>query len=199
MRKKETEMKKFAAILIVLALAGTVQAGVIAGNYLTNGDFDTDLSGWSNFYGFETWTSGTPDGGGADYSADSAGAGMAYYIPTTTYTCTEGDVLTQSCDMAAGPGGATNPVYFRLYTDAGGYIAGTLMTFSSADLNSGWTTQTQDVTIPAGFDGEQMYVWINTWPYNNALLDNVYVTPEPMTLATLVIGAGLVAMRRRRR
>ena len=192
-------MKKFAAILIVLALAGTVQAGVIAGNYLTNGDFDTDLSGWSDFYGNETWTSATPDGGGAEFNAAAAGAGMQYYIPLSTYTIMEGDELTASVDMARGPGGGTNVAYFRLFTTDWELVGSSLMTFTNANLNSGWTTQTVDVTVPAGLDGKQMKVFINTWPNNSVLVDNVYVTPEPMTLATLVIGAGLVAMRRRRR
>ena len=189
-------MKKFAAILIVLALAGTVQAGVIAGNYLTNGDFDTDLSGWTAFYGAETWTSSTPDGGGADLNG-TAGAGLLQDIPVATYTITQGDVLSVGVDMAGTT--ATNVAYFGLRTPAWGAVYWPVFTFSTADLQSGWTTKTADIVMPAGFDGDQLRLFISTWPNNHVLVDNIYITPEPVTLATLVIGAGLVAMRRRRR
>ena len=202
-------MKKFAAILIVLALAGTVQA-----NMILNGTFDSDISGWGDpaaYDGVVAWTSSGEVGGGIEIGAGTAGALAVYHVPG--YTAATGDVLTLTASAADGgtAGGSLNPVYVHIWgwnsaTPPSGPadisaltgLATGALSWTAAALNAGWSTETTDITIDAANDGQSIVVGFTQWPGYAVHGDNFILTPEPVTLAILGIGAVLVVMRRRR-
>ncbi len=203
-------MKKLLVVLVVLALAGTAQANMLAG---ANVDFE---GGWADHWGVPSppgapvnWGSWDP-AGEAGYLADTAGVtgrglelgvhadlpagGFAFVWNDTQPAVSEGMTLTLYADIIdLTPGGA---VADFAALNVGGYEA------KIAGVTSSWATYSIDFVVPAGMTVVEVKLAVSTDSplYENVGcaygFDNVVLTPEPITIALLGLG-GLFLRRRK--
>lgn len=195
------------AVLVALALASDVAR---AQERLTNGEFDTNLSGWTNLSAPKVWsafddaddpssgsvaisnTSGTSNGqfirqcvgvlGGADY-----GIAYSHYTETVGVTTGRSDVTVDWHDNAT--------------------CAGTLIDLDSWQLETApgtWTDVEDTVTAPNA--AVAAFVRLTAFKTSGAAgdtwrvyYDHVQLVPEPESVAQLAaVGAALALLRRRR-
>jgi hypothetical protein len=198
----ELQMKAlgFVAMIVLVCLAGVARADV-AGNFISNGSFDTDLSGW-NVY---TSSGGTvlhdtqsPDGGNA-LSAISV-TGQVEYVELeqqTPHVLVTGETLHVSFDTGSLLGDLADsalPQSLALYSNDGTKfttIAG--WQFTTAEMNSGLKTYTEDFTVGSLGAGGTLYVGFESLSPGHLLYDNVSITtptatPEPGAVTLVITG-----------
>lgn len=194
---------RFAAVMTVALVAGTAQA-----NLITNGTFDTTLTGWD----WEQYPSGL--GGGASWISDNGGSAYIRGSATTengylrqanvSHPFAAGETYTVSVELASYGSGTTDVTLVLFDTTAGQAAASLLIPAASISLDStNLTPFSFNYAVEAGRVGNNWRLDINSfaWPAYTGI-DNVSVTavPEPTTLALLGTSLiGLVAFARRNR
>jgi hypothetical protein len=193
-------MKTFvgAVAVVLVCLAGVVQADVVAGNLLTNGDFNTDLSAWVNTGGC-SWTSDTPDGGGMLIT----GPNHEPYQDMMGVSLQAGQIYRVSFDAASTDASATGDeaLVERLWWIQGsswGFLDGSHLIASAAKVNAGWATYLLDYTVPTGHDGAYLEMTLDTVagaPEGQHIwVDNVSITLVPEPCALYLVGSGAISL-----
>ena len=216
-RKGEIMFRAISAVVVVsmlLVVTPGVQADVVPGNLVTNGDFNTDLSGWSlnnavHSTILPTWTNTAADGGGMLFTGDTAM--LAYQgLPSSIGTSTDPLVLT--FDVGSPDASLiTGQFNAELYRSNGGkwpLVSGIEpATISGYQLNDGvqsYTIHYPSSNIVLGDQYELDFETYNVNSSSHVVLDNVALVqspvPEPSTLV-LVVSAllGLLAYAWRKR
>jgi hypothetical protein len=202
-------MKTF---LCVMATALICLAGAAKADLIVNGNFDTDLSGWSYVP-----TTGTTAGTMWDYNSDGSNPAFAdlhlvtyLYQGNTTHPFAEGETYTIS--FTASGEGATGKLLARFY-DAATNTPVASLTLTRDDLGTGDPVNFKpysfqyvvdpsrighawELDFDSADDGANPAVWTG--------VDSVHVTvssiPEPTALILLATGLiGLVAYAWRKR
>jgi MYXO-CTERM domain-containing protein len=193
-------------------------------NLLTNGGFDTDLSGWT--YGKASWGADIPmvhNGTGPGqptarpgYAGTGGWGGTPdgnRWIYQTVTGLTVGQTYTLSADIAVMYGAAqavNGSCWWQLGQEPGAYDAGNMDSGSTATLVANISSpagglQTDWVPYSGTFTATDTSATIflkyggngTNWQYYGAYLDNVSLTPEPASLALLALGLPLLRRRRR--
>jgi hypothetical protein len=197
-------MKTFQCVvaIILVCLAGALQADVVSGNLLTNGAFDTDLTGWQEVSANCIWYDSTGDGGQGGVALLQANSYLYQY--NTDHPFAAGETYTVS--FQASGIGLAGPLVARFYDSTTSTVVGGVTLFG-ADLGTGnpvdFKTYSYQYVVDPSRVGHNWLVAFDSGGANvYAGVDNVSVTaiPEPMTVTLLLMGLiGMMAYAWRKR
>jgi hypothetical protein len=215
-------MRTIAFVTAALLIAAPASAG----NLISNGSFESGLTGWSivgtegqgfppvaitygSATGYPTGAFGeaVPADDSASLSSDAVGTRAAYFV--SDLSASQG--LKQSVFLNAG----TYAIGFSYYAPANGYanpvdarFSGSIggITLVNALVSAGpvtdWIAISGLTTITtAGFYDAEFLFTTNGVPAKDVVIDRVYIdaVPEPASWAMLIAGFGLVGAAARRR
>jgi hypothetical protein len=217
---------RFVMAIVLVCVAGVARADVVAGNLLTNSDFNTNLDGWlqaGGGPGSVAWTDaakGTnaadPVGGGmlmiGSWEVQNVGANAFTFAADTTYYVS---FVAGSLDHSA----PTDPLVVRLGQAALPWtVADPTYYITHEQLNAGLAEFDNLAFTPvAGIIGTAAQVWLDTYATatdaNHLVIDRLVLTtspivagalyqpvPEPGTLILMVTGLiGLLCYAWRKR
>lgn len=193
---------KIIAALLTLMAAGSAQA-----NLITNGNFESGLSGWTTTGHVATAVfSGTYFGGGSNARdgttmiAFNAGDSSANGVLSQAFATTVGATYTVTFDYGTNTG--TQSILWGAYSATSAVLASNVIT----DTNASGLLDTYTYTFLATTTSTTLRftdVSGNNTVSIDGLIDNVSVNanavPEPASLALLGLGvAGFAASRRRK-
>ena len=204
-------MKKKVLALFAASLLGVVSSAYANSNLITNGGFDSGLSGWTTFTTPNgNLGSGLPIVATFDTTGSGASPAAMFQVGENSYTgAYEGGGISQTFNVAAG--GTYNfsvnvASLGGIYTNGSGgsfsilVDSSSLASWNSSSIPAGQTLRSSLVgseTLTAGNHTlsllvERPYKEDGTTPYQ--YLDNVSVAavPEPETYAMMLAGLGLM-------
>ena len=189
-------MKNVVMLLTVIGLS----AALAPANMVTNGTFDTDISGWMNGGG-ASWNPGgygqIPEAGNLNQWVEGFLAGQTY---TLTFDVKAGSGYMQWYPWIRLHDGIDGPVVNADYTYLGNTVtAGWYGLPDGAGpvemWNTGWTSY--EITfVPAANTAARLYLTPSGASWGDVLVDNVVIVPEPVTI--VLLSAGALLLRRRR-
>lgn len=198
----------FVATIVLVCLVGVAQADVVPGNLITNGDFDTDLSGWMIDPNLTVvHDTQSPDGGNVLITATGS---FGWMEQDTGYVLTEGQKLHFSFDVGSLLGDVVTPagkdyvadVHFFSFDGGSNYTSLGLIKVTAAEVNSGLQNYTYDYTMGSTGVGGSLYLGYEVNCTGTILYDNLAITPipEPGTVMLMITGLiGLMAYAWRKR
>ena len=190
-------MKNVVMLLTIVGLC----ASFAPANMVTNGTFDTDISGWLTGGG-AIWN---PGGHGQLPTGTNLNQWVEGFLAGQTYTLTL-DVRATNSYMQWYPwirlhAGIDGPVVDADYTYDGTTVTAGwygLPTGNGADYLEMWDTHwtSYEITIvPAADAAARLYLAPHSASWGDVLVDNIVIVPEPVTMVLLAAGALLLRRR----